>query len=141
MSSLKPFVLCLFLPLLAWAENDPLRDALQEFMEFADYSEGAITAEQLNNLGLHTFLLIDTRMADQFATFHLPGAVHIEWREVIARQDEIPIDRPVLLYCDTGLLSSKAHFALRLLGYDKVKVLFGGLNGWKLHQGLRTTAP
>jgi rhodanese-related sulfurtransferase len=43
----------------------------------------------------------------------------------------LPKDRLIVLYCDTGILSSKAHFALRLVGYEQVKVLFNGYEGWK----------
>ena len=83
---------------------------------------------------MKSFFFIDTRMSDQYQADHLPGAIHIEWREIISREDEIPADKPVVLYCDIGMLSAKAQFALRLLGHDNVKVLFGGLNGLKLHQ-------
>lgn len=41
----------------------------------------------------------------------------------------------IVLYCDTGILSSKAHMALRLVGYDQVRVLFNGLAGWQQHHG------
>jgi rhodanese-related sulfurtransferase len=52
--------------------------------------------------------------------------VNIEWRQIPARRDEIPTDKPVVLYCETGLLSSKAQFALRVAGRDYVMVLQGG---------------
>jgi rhodanese-related sulfurtransferase len=125
----------------AWAASDPLRDALQGYLEFAEYAEGAISAEQLIDVGLDAFLLVDTRMHSQFVRDHLPGAVNIEWREIVSREAEMLTNKPVLLYCDTGLLSAKAYLALRLLGHDNLKVLFGGLNEWKMHHGLRTPEP
>jgi rhodanese-related sulfurtransferase len=129
-------LICWFIPFTSSAETDPVLEAIQEFMEFAAYSEGAISPDQLMGLGLSTFIIVDTRQSKQFSSEHLPGAVNIEWREVIARRAEIPKDRPVVLYCDTGLLSSKAHFALRLLGYENVKVLYGGINNWRVYVGL-----
>lgn len=130
-------ILLLLLPLSGWAEHNPLRDTLQEYLEFAEYAEGAISVEQVLDVGVASFFIVDTRMPSQYDKDHLAGAVNIEWREIVARDSEIPSDRPVVLYCDTGLLSAKAQFALRLLGHDNVKVLFGGLNEWKMHQGIR----
>jgi rhodanese-related sulfurtransferase len=106
-------------------------------MEFAEYSAGAISPDQLMSIGLPAFVIVDTRQKKQFETGHLPGAVNIEWREVVARRDEIPNDRSVVLYCDTGLLSSKAQFSLSLLGYENVKVLYGGINNWRVTLGLQ----
>jgi rhodanese-related sulfurtransferase len=126
------FILCLSLQ--AWGSDDDLVAALEEHMEFTEYAGGIITPDQVGSLGLEAFHLVDTRSKDLFAQGHMPGAVNVEWREVVARRAEMPGDRPVILYCDTGLLSSRAHFALRLLGYANVKVLFGGYNGWLLRQ-------
>jgi rhodanese-related sulfurtransferase len=127
---LSLLVLCL--PLKCWGENDEVLASLEEFLEFAQYAEGTITPEQMSSLGLAAFHLVDTRSSELFDRGHIPGAVNIEWREVIAKRDRLPGDKPVLLYCDTGMLSSRAHFALRLLGYENVKVLFGGYNSWLL---------
>jgi rhodanese-related sulfurtransferase len=135
------YLLPLLLPTPGWADSNPLREALQDYLEFAEYAEGAIFAEQVIDLGLESFFIVDTRLRSQFDKEHLSGAVHIEWREIVSRDDEIPRDRVVVLYCDTGLLSAKAQFALRLLGRENVKVLFGGINEWKVHQGLGVPAP
>ena len=122
------------LPLVAQADNEAVLDAMQDFMEFADYSEGAITPEQMKSVGLAEFTIVDTRLQSHYEAEHIDDAINIEWRQIIARRDELPRNRPVVLYCDTGLLSSKAHLALLLAGHDNVKVLSGGFNGWKLEQ-------
>jgi rhodanese-related sulfurtransferase len=136
----KLILLCTFLSSAVWADNSQVREALQEYLEFAEYTEGAISPEQIIDVGLKSFFIVDTRLQSQFDKEHLPGAVNIEWRQIVSRHEEIPHDQPVVLYCDTGLLSSRAQFALRLLGRENVKVLFGGLNEWKMHQGLGTPA-
>jgi rhodanese-related sulfurtransferase len=136
MNANKLFLLFVFLSSPGWADNSPVREALLEYLEFAEYAEGAISTEQMIDVGVKSFFIVDTRLGSQFDKEHLPGAVNIEWRQIVSRHHEIPHDQPVVLYCDTGLLSSKAQFVLRLLGRDNVKVLFGGLNEWKMHQGL-----
>jgi rhodanese-related sulfurtransferase len=45
------------------------------------------------------------------------------------------MDKTVVLYCDTGLLSAKAHLALRLADYENVKALLGGYLMWSQEQG------
>jgi rhodanese-related sulfurtransferase len=140
-----------FLPMLVMlvlagnvnAADNPAVEALQEYLEFAEYGEGAITSAQLDSLGPQELLFIDTRAADDYAAGGIPGAVNIEWREVLSRREEIPMEKSVVLYCDTGLLSSRAQLALKLAGYDNAKVLLGGYQAWqrrqaeKLHAGER----
>lgn len=65
-------------------------------------------------------MVIDARDAAQFEADHIPGAVNIEWRRAVARRDEIPRDKPVVVYCNTGSLSAQVAFALRLPGWDNV---------------------
>jgi len=109
-------------------------DALQEYMEFAPYSAGAISPEQLEHQGYDGFFIVDTRNAGQYQAGHLPNAINIEWREILMRRNELPTDQSILLYCETGLLSSKAHLALSVAGFDNVKVLWGGYIIWSARQ-------
>jgi len=118
----------------AIADETQAVDAIQEYMEFAEYSDGAISTAQLASVGAGEILFIDTRSPDQYDSGHIPDARNIEWREVLARKDEIPTDKTIVLYCDTGLLSAKAHLALRLAGYENVKVLLGGYLAWNREQ-------
>ena len=116
------------------AEVNPAIEAMQEYLEFAEYSEGSISTEQLASIESGEVLFIDARNKGQFDAGHIPGAVNIEWRQILARRDQIPTDKPVILYCETGLLSSKAHFALKVAGRDNVKVLWGGYLMWSARQ-------
>lgn len=137
MTLMKYFFLLLFTPVLASnvnAADNPAVEALQEYLEFAEYGEGAITGAQLDSVGVEEFLFIDTRAADDYAAGRIAGAVNIEWREVLSRREEIPMEKTVVLYCDTGLLSSRAQLALKLAGYDNAKVLLGGYQEWLRQQ-------
>jgi rhodanese-related sulfurtransferase len=116
------------------AEESAVLEEVQAYLDFATYSDGSITLEQLNDTGGQQVLFIDTRSSDQFADAHIPGAIHIEWREVLSRRDEVPNDKPVVFYCNTGTLSAKAQFMLRLAGQENVKVLHGGFDAWKAGQ-------
>lgn len=116
------------------AEESAALDEIQAYLDFATYSDGTITLEQLRDTGGQELLFIDTRSSEQFAEAHIPNAIHIEWRELLSRRDEVPDDKPVVLYCNTGTLSAKAQFMLRLAGQENVKVLHGGFDAWKRGQ-------
>ena len=119
---------------VASAHSEPapaVLEALESYLDFVDYGGGVMLPEQLTREDWPRYVFIDARDAGQYAREHIPGAVHIEWRRVIAERARIPRDRPVLLYCNTGSLSAQAVFALRLAGWDNVRVLQGGIEGWK----------
>ncbi len=116
------------LPALA---QDAAIDAMQEYMMFSDYEAGIILPRQIDRTVFDTALLVDTRDAAQFAEGTIPGAVNIEWREVLDRIDEIPEDRMTILFCNTGSLSAQAAFALRVAGRSNVVMMQSGLGGWQ----------
>ena len=118
----------------AMAEENPALEAIQEYLEFAEYSDGAIMPEQLASIDSKDIVFVDARNAERFNAGHIPGAVNIEWRQILERQDEVPGDKSVVLYCDTGLSSSRAYFILRLAGWENIKVLRGGYLMWKAGQ-------
>ncbi|OZB19872.1 MAG: sulfurtransferase [Rhodobacterales bacterium 34-62-10] len=115
-------------PLVA---QDAAIEAMQEYMMFSDYEAGIIVPQQLDQTVFETALFVDTRDAEQFAAGTIPGAVNIEWREVLDRIDEIPSDRMTILFCNTGSLSAQAAFALRVAGRTNVVVMQSGFTGWQ----------
>ena len=120
-----------------WAEENPaVIDALSGYMDFSEYSSSLIWPEQIPKEDWQKVFVVDARDAAQYAKAHIPGAVNIEWRQAVARRSELPKDRMVVMYCNSGSLSAQAVFALRLLGHDNVKVLQDGIEGWKAKGGL-----
>lgn len=103
-----------------------LADEIGGYLDFAGYTEGIIQPAQLTEDILPGVTFVDVRGADQFASDGIEGALHIEWREVVARADELPETGMVVMYCDTAVLSSQAMLVARLLGHDNVLVLQGG---------------
>lgn len=108
---------------------------MEECLEFAEYGGGIILPEQIPAREWNNITVIDARDAGQYKRDHIPGVLNIEWRQVPARRTELPQDKMILLYCNTGTLFSQARFALRLSGMDNVRILQGGLVGWKTKGG------
>ena len=111
--------------------QDAASEALEAYFDFVDYQGGNIGLKQIPDDQWARYFIIDTRDAAQFAAGHMPAANHIEWRRVVAERANIPKDRPVLVYCNTGTLSSQAGLALRVLGWENVQILHGGFDEYK----------
>ena len=121
-------------------EKAKLIDELSGYLEFVDYGGGTIFAEQIPKSEYSKMMIIDARDASQFAKEHIPGAVNIEWRQVLANRSSISKDKTVLIYCNTGSLSAQAGFALRVSGWENVKILQGGFAEWKAKGSLDANA-
>ncbi len=61
------------------------------------------------------------------------GALHMSMEEVERRQQEIPRDRDVVLYCScpNEVSSARAALALRRNGILRVRPLLGGIDAWR----------
>lgn len=148
---IRPFVASLLVLTLAChttqalAEDKAVVDAMEAYLDFVDYGGATIFPEQIPKDDWKKFFVIDARDAVQFSKEHIPGAINLEWRRVLSERGHIPKDKPVLLYCNTGSLSAQAGFALRVAGYDNVRILQGGFAEWKAKGGLdaasRASAP
>ena len=106
-------------------------DAMQEYLMFSEYESGIILPQQIDREVFETALFVDTRDAGQFEEGTIPGAVNIEWREVLDRINDIPEDRMTILFCNTGSLSAQAAFALRVAGRSNVVLMQTGFTGWQ----------
>ena len=79
-------------------------------------------------------VLVDVREADEFATGHLAGAVHISRGMLEFKFSANPAlqarDLNLLLYCKTGGRAALAAAALRDMGYLNVRSIAGGFDAW-----------
>jgi thiosulfate/3-mercaptopyruvate sulfurtransferase len=92
-------------------------------------------------------VIVDTREAWEFEEGHIPGAVRLDWRELVDDEtrglkpraeiesilDErgIDPDKRVLLYCNTARRISHTYTVLRHLGYPDLAFYEGSLTEWK----------
>ena len=136
------FTLALLLTIPSAMANDKAKiiDEISGYLEFVDYGGGTIFPEQIPKGEYAKMMVIDARDAAQYAKEHSPGAVNIEWRQVLAKSGDIPKNKPVLIYCNTGTLSAQAGFALRVSGWENVRILQGGFSEWKSKGGLDANA-
>ena len=125
----------------AHADNKAIAtDEMEAYLEFVDYGGGVIFAEQIPKDEWPKMVVIDARDPAQFAKGHIPGAVNMDWRQVLAKRNTIPKNKPVLIYCNTGSLSAQAGFALRVAGWENVRILQGGMAEWQAKGGFDAAA-
>jgi thiosulfate/3-mercaptopyruvate sulfurtransferase len=96
----------------------------------------------LEHLDDPTVTLIDARSEQEYDAGHIPGALHVDWREnvsngalrEVAKLEKLYADVPrngiVVSYCTTGARSSLTWLVLRALGYEDVRVYDGSWEEW-----------
>jgi rhodanese-related sulfurtransferase len=74
--------------------------------------------------------LVDVRSPEEFASEHLDGAINIPVGELDGRLSELePKDKPVVVYCHSGIRSARAASTLAAAGFTTVADL-GGMDNW-----------
>ena len=132
-AALLPAVLCAA-PVMGAAEeasDSAIAEAITDYMDFATDSQGAILPTQIDEAVFASAQFVDVRPMQAYEAGHIPGAIRIDWREIPARLDELRQDGPVILYCQTGVLSAQSMLAARLMGRDNVLVMQGGFAAWQ----------
>lgn len=71
-------------------------------------------------------MLVDTRIAEEYSFGTIPGAINIPLDDLRQRIAEIPMDKPVVLFCAVGLRGYLAQRILMGRGYKNVRNLSGG---------------
>jgi membrane protein DedA with SNARE-associated domain/rhodanese-related sulfurtransferase len=102
-----------------------------------DLRMARITVDELHQrvVAGDSLLILDLRSPlelEQDPTL-IRGAYHVTMDELRRRQDEIPRDRDIVLYCDCPNEVSSARMALRLRqeGITRVRPLLGGIAAWR----------
>jgi len=91
--------------------------------------------------------LVDARSTVEYQGGRIPGAVLIEWTRLLATGEiktflpapqleqlfsaaQVTRDREVVAYCQSGMRAADIYFALRLLGYARVRLYDGSWAEW-----------
>ena len=131
----------------AYETAEPERSPLVGFEEVADALDAAAG---------EGVVVVDTREPDEYAAGHLPGAVQLDWLELVDADSRglkprerlesildgrgITPDRRVVLYCNTARRISHTYLVLRHLGYDDLAFYEGSLTEWRDRGGELATA-
>lgn len=67
----------------------------------------------------------------EYAYGHIKGAINLPLRDITQNLNQIPIDRPVVLYCVTDYRTGMGVMALQMLGYSNIRGFPPSIEGWK----------
>ena len=79
------------------------------------------------------FVLLDVRSPEAFANGHVPGAISLPHRKIVARSlSQYPPDTQFVVYCGGPHCNGADKAAVRLSRLGRhVKKMIGGVTGWK----------
>jgi molybdopterin/thiamine biosynthesis adenylyltransferase/rhodanese-related sulfurtransferase len=82
--------------------------------------------------GQDDFALVDVREPGERAIVSIPGSEAVPLGGIVDGSGLVDIsrERPVVLYCRSGMRSERAAQVLRAAGYGEVMHLFGGVLSW-----------
>jgi rhodanese-related sulfurtransferase len=132
------------------AAGMPVAGLVSDMAEFitnlpADAGFYSIKADKLNEMLATTApFIVDVREpAEIEANGYIAGSINIPIRDLLKNLDKLPAqDQKIVVTCASGHRGGLAMMALRLLGYEDVVNLNGGINGWvKANFPLETGAP
>ncbi|MFB6120905.1 MAG: sulfurtransferase [Halobacteriaceae archaeon] len=99
-------------------------------------------------------VLVDTRDPEEYEAGHIPGAVNLDWRELVDEETRglkdraevgailddrgIVPEKRIVLYCNTARRISHTYVVLRWMGYEDVAFYEGSLTAW-LREGREVT--
>jgi rhodanese-related sulfurtransferase len=84
-------------------------------------------------------LVLDVRRPDERVQGHIPGSTHIPLDQLRGRLAELPRDREIIVFCQSG---QRSYFASRILAQRgfRVRNLTGSWRTWKMAGGARAPA-
>jgi hydroxyacylglutathione hydrolase len=85
-------------------------------------------------------MVLDVREPSEVALGQIAGSRAIPLGYLSRRLDEVPRDRPVVTYCQSGVRSATAASLLTAAGYPRVLDLVGGFEAWRRHERLAPAA-
>jgi rhodanese-related sulfurtransferase len=89
-----------------------------------------VRSDEARRLVAEGALLVDVRSMGEFAAGHIDGARNIPVGEIGSRLNDFGShDRPIVLYCASGMRSASAASTLKRAGFQQVFNL-GSMNNW-----------
>ncbi|MFZ5858530.1 MAG: rhodanese-like domain-containing protein [Chloroflexota bacterium] len=118
----------------AIVEDKALFDMLNGFLSGLPEGYYTVKADKLaEELVDAAPVLIDVRTtADWDKDGYIEGAINIPFNDFFTSLDKLPAkDANVVVYCASGHRGAMIMMAMRLMGYENVRNLGGGLGAWK----------
>ena len=87
--------------------------------------------EFMKDHSAESYQILDVRQAKEYEQGHLAGALLMPVKEVTTRITELDRQKPLLVYCHSGVRSKAACQLLLAEGFQEVYNMSGGIIAWK----------
>lgn len=76
------------------------------------------------------FILLDVREGNEVRIASLPNHINISMNLIPLRHNELPDDKPIVVYCHHGMRSMQVALFLQEVGFEQLYNLDGGIDAW-----------
>lgn len=76
------------------------------------------------------FILLDVREDNEVQYAAIAGYLHIPMNMIPLRQNELPDNKPIVIYCHHGMRSMQVALYLQDTGFENLYNLKGGIDAW-----------
>ena len=98
----------------------------------ANYKVQDLTPQEVSKgMAEGRYLLVDVREPAEWEIVRIPDAVLIPKGELPSKLADLPQDKPVVLYCKSGVRSAEALALLKDAGFADAKHVQGGVTAWQ----------
>ncbi|TFW27236.1 rhodanese-like domain-containing protein [Duganella callida] len=106
--------------------------ALAHFQASLRYETDCWDVHDALSNGKQDFVLLDVRGTDKYRAGHVPGALDLAHRKIVAAKlAAFPADTVFVVYCAGPHCNGAARAAVRLAQLGRpVKLMAGGVTGW-----------
>jgi hydroxyacylglutathione hydrolase len=104
-------------------------EARQELIQSTDRLAPALAAERMS--GPDGPLAIDVRAPSERSEKWIDGSLHVPLSRLGDQLEDVPRDRPLVVYCAGGYRSSIAASLLQREGFADVAEMAGGITAWE----------
>lgn len=106
--------------------------ALAHFEAVLAFETDCWDTHEALSAGKPDFVLLDVRGSEKYAAGHVPGALDLAQRKIIASKlAHFPADTVFVTYCAGPHCNGAARAAIRLARLGRpVKIMTGGITGW-----------
>ena len=89
--------------------------------------------ELINNKSETEFIILDVRSSDEFNEGHIERAKNIDYNSKNFQEKVGNLDKnsKYIVYCHSGMRSSRAVKVMKKFGFTDVQNLSGGIRKWK----------
>ena len=77
-------------------------------------------------------VLLDVREDGEVAYANIDGHTHIAMNLIPLRHNELPDDKPIVVYCHHGMRSMQVALFLEHAGFSDIYNLSGGIEAWSV---------